>query len=395
MVEMKVLKRMSFLFFFCSLFFSSEQGWAYPDFIAYGYNSCMACHYNGQGGGALTEYGKGLMASEFSSRMFYPKNVTDDELAENSAFPGTASLPWWYRPGVKYRGLWFQNNPGSSTQTSKYVTMQADLNNAFFFDQNQKYVFITSIGVNSNSLGSSSDKIDTWISRESYLRWQAKETTQETIIVYAGLMDKIYGIRHVDHTAYGRKYVGLAQNDQTHGVAVTLIRSPWDLSLHGFLGNLYQDSSVRQKGFSMMAEKDIRTKWRAGFSAMSSSSDLVSWNRGALHSKFGFGEGHSLLSEVGVIQNKPKTGDTKTGLYGFLSSMSLITRGFHFLSQFEYFNETMNTKSADKTRLSVGLLAFPAPRFEFRTMLLNGRSISDSGVTDDQWSIQAQLHVSI
>ncbi|MBC7464797.1 MAG: hypothetical protein H7256_02295, partial [Bdellovibrio sp.] len=36
---------------------------AYPDFISYGYRTCITCHYNGQGGGALNDYGRAVWAS--------------------------------------------------------------------------------------------------------------------------------------------------------------------------------------------------------------------------------------------------------------------------------------------------------------------------------------------
>lgn len=380
------------LLFILNFFSLVERAHAYPFFISYGYNNCVACHYNGQGGGALNDYGKALMASEFSSKIFYPESTTDEELGERSGFPGSKRLPSWFRPGLKYRGLWFQTNPGSNKAISKYVTMQADFNAAIVFDEDQKYVAVATIGYNANSLGGGGgEKLSSTIMRERYFRWHYKEN----LMLYVGLMDKAYGLRIVDHTAVSRKDVGIAQNDQTDGVMLVYNAAPWEYTTHAFVGNLSQDSTVQHKGISFMAEKDVRNMLRIGGSVLASKNDYVTWTRTAFHSKYGFSKGNSLLSEVGLIRNAPAAGAANTGLYALLESMSLVSRGVHFLSQFEYYNETMSTKSPDKTRWSLGFLMFPAPRFEFRTSVVNGRSISDTGVSDDQWSVQLQLHLSI
>ncbi|MBK7961927.1 MAG: hypothetical protein IPK04_12465 [Bdellovibrionales bacterium] len=312
-------------------------------------------------------------------------------MSERSGFPGVGYLPWWIRPGLKYRGLWFQTNPGSRSAVSKTMTMNADLNLAIQFDQNQKYTLVTSYGYNGNTLVGTAEPLSPWISREHYFRVQPRED----LLIYFGLLDKAYGLRIVDHTAFSRKFVGIAQNDQTHGIMAVYSSDPWEYTTHVFAGNLSQEESLRQKGISFIIEKDIKKMLRTGGSGMYSQNDYVAWTRGAIHSKYGFSKGNSLLAEAGMIKNAPKSGTATSGLYGLLETMSLIERGIHFLSQFEYYNETASTKSPDRTRWSLGFLMFPAPRWEVRANVVNGRSISDGAVTNDQWSAQFQLHLSI
>lgn len=374
-----------FIFLFSCLSFS------YPAWISYGYNNCVACHYNGQGGGSLTDYGKAVWASELTAKNLFASNKSDEELGQNSGFPGAKLLPSQIKPGLKYRGLWFQNNPGLRPGMNKYITMQADLALALVFDEEGKYVFASSVGYSGHTLRQGGEDVSHWISREAFFRWQATEAMQ----LYFGLMDKAYGVRIVDHTAYSRSLVGLNKNDQTHGLMVQWIKSPWEYTAHIFGGNLSQDSQLRQKGFSFVVEKDIREKWRVGGSGMYSSNNFVSWTRAALHSKLGFSKGNSLISEAGLIQNKPKVSSAQTGLYSLFEVTSLLQRGYYLTSQFEYFNQTMSTKSPDQTRWSLGLMVFPMPRFEFRSSLVNGRSIQDSNVEGDVWQWQNQLHISM
>lgn len=381
------LYRLALFFLFLAI---AQRSYSYPEFIAYGYNSCVSCHYNSQGGGVLNEYGKAVMATEISSRVFLKNGITDDELGENAGFPGSRRLPSWIRPGIKYRGLWFVNNPSPSNSRSKFVNMQADLNGALLFDEDQKYVLVGSIGYNSTTLGSSQG-MTSWISREHYMRWQPIEN----LLLYFGLLDVSFGVRNVDHTAVSRQKLGLAQNDQAHGVMAQWRKAPWDFSLHGFLGNYAQDSGLRQKGVSLVSEYDVKDGWRIGTSLWISNGQYLSQNIWSVHSKFAFQKGDSLISEIGILQKKPQGDSSITGLFGIMNLMSRLTRGVNFISQFEYFNETMSTKSADQHRFSGGLLFFPAPRFEFRALLVNSREISDTRVREDQWQVQSQLHLSM
>lgn len=373
--------------------FFSKPAQAYPDFIGYGYSSCMLCHYNGHGNGPLTDYGRGVFASEIISKDFVGKNTSDEELSQRSGFLGKKQLPWWLRPSFKYRGLWFQTNPGSESTLQKFVHMQADASLAILFDQDQKYTVVASYGYYPvpTSLKNDPNKPSDFLSREHYFRWMKNDT----LTWFVGLMDKAYGIRTADHTAYSRTRVGVAQNDQTYGVMAMYRREPWEFTPHVFIGNFAQNADQRQKGVSFMAERDMHQYFRLGGSMMLSQNDYVGWTRLAGHAKYGYGKGNSLLTEAGIITNKPKSGNAKNGAYGLAQSMALIQRGYFFLSQVEYYNQTMSSKSPDNLKWTFGLLAFPYLKTEFRFTLVNGRDLSDDTVVGDSWSVQTQLHISL
>lgn len=381
------------LVLFSWIFIGQSQVWAYPDFISYGYASCITCHYNSQGNGPLNDYGRGLWSAEIASRAFYDKKTTDEKLSEESGFLGSRPMPSWIRPGIKYRNLWLQTDPGSQSTLRRYITMQASVNVALHLDENQKYVFVAEYGAIPSSGGSSSTgtTLPTAASREHYLRWQVNDT----LFAFFGLMDKAYGIRNIDHTSFARSKTGNAMNDQTHGVLVQSYSAPYEYTGHVFIGNLAQEAPLRQKGFSGMIEKDINQFYRVGGSLLASTNDYLQWIRTEGHTKFGFGKGNSLLAEAGIIRNAPKGATAETGGYATTQALVLLTRGYHFLSQFEFYNQTLTTSSPDQLRWTLGLLAFPAPRFEYRASLVNGRGISESGVTDDSTSIQAQIHISL
>ncbi|HRO68644.1 MAG TPA: hypothetical protein PL182_13815, partial [Pseudobdellovibrionaceae bacterium] len=105
---------MRFFLFLLLISLLPSSAFAYPEFIGYGYNSCMACHYNGAGGAGLTDYGRALYASELAARPFWTKQ-SDDQLAEASNFFGKKQSPFWLKPGLKYRRLLNMTNPGSKS----------------------------------------------------------------------------------------------------------------------------------------------------------------------------------------------------------------------------------------------------------------------------------------
>jgi hypothetical protein len=215
------------------------------------------------------------------------------------------------------------------------------------------------------------------------------------VTLMVGKMDQIYGIRIPDHTAFSRTMPGVAQNDQTYGVMGIYRKEPWDYTTHVFMGNLAQDSELRQRGLSLMAEKDLNQFHRLGGSFMMSENNYINWVRLAGHSKLGFGKGNSFLTEAGLIQNKPKTGEIKNGGYAIAQSMALIRRGYFFLSQAEYYNQTLSTKSPDNLKWTFGLVAFPYMKTEYRFTFVNGRDLSDESATGDSWVAQMQLHLSL
>ncbi|MBC7371654.1 MAG: hypothetical protein H7326_08820, partial [Bdellovibrionaceae bacterium] len=374
-----------------------QLAYAYASFISYGYAACITCHYNGQGNGPLNDYGRALFTTEIASRSVFSSKSSEEDIAAKSGFLGSKELPYWIRPGLDYRGLYFTNNPGSQAAVSKYITMQADFNLALQFDKAAKWLFVSSIGYSptpSAKQGNKDADDKNWISREHYFRWQ----TTKKLYTYVGLMDKVYGIRTIDHTAFSRSVTGLAQNDQSHGVMMQYYgESEFEFSGHVFLGNMLQEAAdIRQKGFSLMYEKDVQEKNRAGLGFLQSSNDYVERTRVEVHSKLGLAKGNSLLTEIGLVKDSPKmTPSQKFGGYLMMEGIYAITRGYNVISQVEYYNSTLTADTPDMTRWTFGLLMFPMPRMEFRTTFVNGRAIQDTVVSKDTWMLQAQMHLSL
>lgn len=376
-------------------------GQAYPEFIGYKYSSCVTCHFNSQGSGALNDYGRALWSAEIAGRAFAGKR-TSEQLGEASGFLGKSQMPWWFRPGVKARQLFYEMNPGapktpgSRNGTWQAVLMQADVSAAFIFDKEYKHMVMVSFGYaptpGTKRNSPNADDIENWISREHYYRWQANEK----LFIYAGMMDKTYGLRIVDHTAVSRQNLGLAQNDQAHGVMAHWIDENYEVTFHPFIGNLFQEKDVRQAGASAMMEVEIKEAWRLGVSALMQSNEYINQTRFGVHSKAGVGVGSSILLDTGVLKNTRDNVESKMGYYLYSQIMQKIKRGYHVYAMGEAFKAQMIASQPLGINTGIGLLMFPMARVEFRVEAKNGRSLSNTGqVTPDHWILTSQIHLSL
>ncbi len=376
--------------------FVSVQARAYPEFIGYKYSSCLTCHFNGQGNGPLNDYGRALWSAEIAGRLF-SGGRSDEQLGEAAGFLGRKEMPWWFRPGFKARQLVMETSPGSASKTTRSILMQAEASAALFLDKNQDKAFVFSFGFvpvpGRYASGASGDSPPTYISREHYFRWQMVKNWW----VYLGMLDKVYGIRTVNHTAYSRAKVGVAQNDQAHSLIVHYIQPTWEYTLDAFMGNMFQDAPLRQKGFSMLFDYEIKTEWRIGVSVLNSSNSFVKNTRLGFHSRNGLGYGSAILFEFGFINDDPVAAgvDPLHGYYAYSEAIQRVSRGYHLFVQGQAFKDNMVSGRADILKAGAGLLMFPMARTEFRVEFENTRQFSTKEVQGDTWAMLYQLHISL
>ncbi len=365
------------------------SSFGYSQFIGFGYSSCVTCHYNSSGNGPLNDYGRMLAATEISAHMFGPNS--DEALAEQSGFAGTMKLPWWWRPSIGYRGLNLQQSVTRNPQ-SRFIHMQADFTNVFRFDENDRVIAVANFGYAPTPRNISRDipQADkTWISREHYVKVEASENLR----VYAGLLDKAYGIRVPDHEAFSRRYTYNSQNDQVHGILLNYNNLPVEISLHGFAGNLQQSSDLQQKGGATTIEFEVAEKSRVGLSGQWLKNEYMEMIASAFLTRLGVGSGSAILWETGAINIRPKNQIAKTGFYTFLQPFMKVSQGTYFFTTFEYYTSDVVEDRARFMRFGPGLQYFPFQRMELRLDAWNERSFNPESVRGDDWSLMGQVHL--
>lgn len=385
---------LSIIFSSLSSLFGTSTVFAYPDFISYGYRSCVTCHFNGDGGGALNDYGRAVWASEITSKSIFHRKTSDEKMGENSGFMGPKQLPWWIRPGVKYRGLYMVSDPGSEKTVERWIDMQREFNSAFFFDKDQKLMFYGSYGyrpIPERYKSLPGKKPEEWISREHYVRWQFREN----LYLYAGSMDKVFGIKNVDHTSYGRTKTRTTMDDQTHAVKAQYMNDKYDLFGQVFVGNLAQDEKLREKGFSVKMDRSYSDKTAWGLSYMQTKNDYIEKQMVSAEIRMGLrNQGNGFMGEVGFIQDKQKNAKAVTSYYSLFQNTVKLVRGYHMLASFENYKPDVSTSSSESYRYGVGLLAFPWTRTELRLQVLNYRTLIPGQANPDTWVMFNQIHFS-
>lgn len=362
---------------------------AYTQFIGHGYTSCLNCHYNPSGGGPLNDYGRVVSATLISSGALYPDSWNEEKVAYTSGFLFRKPKQNWLRTQVNYRGFQVVQNPGSSkTEQKRWINMQADARVILKFGEADRFVAVGNYGYAPLPESFGDDEPE-WRSREHYLGFRVTPKFG----VYAGLMDKVFGIKVIEHIAYSRIAPEVQQNDQTHGVLAHYLGEQWEAFAHGFAGNLTQDEALRMKGGSLSLERTVFQTHRVGASFMSSKNnfqDLLSYS---VHSRFNLKDGSAVLAEIGQVDRTTQNGsDDRTMRYGLMQTYLRPFRGLYFLSNIEYFKR--NVEESDYTvRWGPGVQYFPVQRVELRFDAYNTRNFSPDTSSKDSWMYLVQTHI--
>lgn len=375
-------------FFLLAIAIFSTSAWAYPNFIGHGYTSCLNCHFNPAGNGPLNDYGRAISATLISSGSLYPDSWSEEKVAYSSGFLFRKPKQNYVRTQINYRGFQLVRNPGSSSsEVKQWINMQADAR-LILKSPSDRFVTVINYGYTPKPTGSE-DNDDEWRSREHYVGYRVTPKFG----VYAGLMDKVYGLRVIEHIMVNRTTPQLTQNDQVHGVMAHYLGEKSETFFHGFLGNMSQDENVRMKGGSFMFERTVADVHRLGASVMHSSNDFLKLTSFAAHGRWNLKEGSALLGEIGQTK---RTADAsffdKTSRYGLLQTYLRPVRGFYFFTNIEYYQDDIE-KEPFFIRWGPGVQWFPIQRLEFRADLQNTRNFSPDSSNKDSWLYLLQAHV--
>jgi hypothetical protein len=369
----------------------SFKAYSYSNFIGHGYTSCLNCHFNPFGGGPVNDYGRVVAATAIGSTLLVSKPVDEEKLAYMSGFLFRKPKQNWLRTQLNYRGFRVVRNPGSSkNEEAKWINMQADARAVLKFGENDKFITVLNFGYAPlpTSVPEGTDATE-WRSREHYVGYRFTPKFG----LYAGLMDKVFGIKVIEHIAFSRVSPQVTQNDQTHGVTAHYLGESWELGAQGFVGNLTQNEDLRMKGGSFTFEKTTFGIHRLGASVTSSENDYLKLLAYSVHARLNLKEGSAILTELGQTNKKPENAsDGTTERFGLLQTYLRPWRGTYFLANIEYFNRDISQDDYT-VRWGPGLQYFLGQRIELRFDLYNTRSFALKSSTRDSWMYLLQTHI--
>lgn len=377
------------------IFLLGLRAQAYPEFIGFGYRNCMICHENSSGGGALTDYARAVFASEIAGNPF---SLKSEESAGISNFLGSVEFPWWVRMGFKYRSLTVERNPGSASSSKLYYNMQNDLNINFFANKAHTLALINTVGYLNNPLGMAPNKSISGSPHVFMKEYFIKYKLLKELWLQFGFMDKVFGIKTPNHTAVNRAQLGLGSNDQVHALQLQWIRANEEFFFQSWFGNLHLSKPDQLSGASLVLEKKWGDSNAYGLGALSEKKDSYTQNIFEIHNKMGFGNGNSLLMELGRRESKQNLGlaiaEKKTH-YGFMQGNLNLVRGLYFLSGLEFSKNDTGSSALELIKWDLGFLAFPIQRLELRFSGVNQKTFNATEAVKDTWLIQSQIHLSL
>lgn len=369
---------------------------AYPQYIGKGYHACLTCHYNPFGNGPLNDYGRGVAATALAGRFLVSDDTSNETLSERSGFLFNTPKNKFFRPAFDYRGMQLKRGLETDEPTEKFYHMQMDVNGTFLFGKDQSTIVSITYGVvPSNTLANGKAEYDVekgedlWYSREHYVGHRFNQN----VGVYLGKMDKVFGIRHVDHTAYSRIKTNNHQHSQTHGAMVHFGGEKFDAGFQYYLGDYEKLEEYRTQGFATKYEHSVLDTLRLGLSYMNETDDNdKNLAATALIYKQQIGKGSSILFEYGSIDETPDGGETTNSTYAFLQNYIYLAKGLYYMMTFEHNNPNTSEKK-NLYRIAPGIQWMPVQRVELRADVTNSKVVDTSTSPRDQWSYNLQVHL--
>ena len=270
--------------------------------------------------------------------------------------------------------------------------MQADLNLVLKLGENDKFIASYTFGyapvpraLQNTPAG---DEIENYRSREHYMGYRPSSVWG----FYAGLMDKTFGVKIVEHTAYSRTTPQLTMDDQAHGATIHYNTPNIEGGLNVFAGNLAQEAAIRMKGVAGTVEFTVAEKNRLGMSYLNQSNDYLEVTAFAGHIRAGLDNGSSIIFELGRVTKSPVLGGLdKLEYYANFQNHIRAVRGVYLMNSIEYYKND-NDKSY-RVRFGPSISYFPMSKIELRLDVNNTRNFSQQVSLKDRWDVMGQIHL--
>lgn len=363
---------------------------AYPFTISHGYTSCVSCHVDPSGGGALTPYGRGQ--AEIFMRSVYRKRPSDWEPKGNAEFAFGVPLPKEVTVQADARAMLIPQ-PGNV----RVILMQGDLRGQV---QTGKFRAYGSVGVASE--GGYAARItsnpDGWnlLSRE---HWLGYELTRG-LLVRAGRMALPFGIRTDEHILYARAVTRTDGNDdQQLGVDVVYGQKKLRAELMGIAGN-YQVSpdEYRERGYSATASYAVDKNLEVGVSSLVTHAELdIALLDTRLRQAHGVFARYSPVERIGVfaegnvLADAVGEGDLTVGSVGYLQVDTEPAQGLHVRAGGEWCDDNHGDDASAVLRATGSVIWFFLPHLDVRADVFYGTLYCTPGTEPGPLAL-VQLH---
>jgi hypothetical protein len=323
---------------------------AFPEMIRHHYVNCNACHVNPNGGGLLTEYGRG-MSGEVLSTWHYEN---ESDLLHGLLKKGT--IPEWLNVGGDVRALQLAHS-NATEDDGRYILMQDRLEAAI-----SKGPFTGDIAYFApDALNHVHGQLDSF-----YLMGNVSDSIQ----VKGGRFLPAFGINDPHHILSTRQTLGFGYGEERNAVEGQYSGEQWHAALgwsESIPTSLVGEHELAGYG---QIEKFISDSYRVGTSLWVGSSDVRKRWLVAIHGILGFTE-HLYLTDETDWQNAVAkvagvyAGPTVTGLFHFDRFGWEIRQGLHLTAISDISETDVTQTNSLSLMLGGGPVWYPRPHLEF------------------------------
>ncbi len=338
---------------------------AFPDMVRHHYVNCNACHVNPNGGGLLTEYGRGMSAEVLSTWSYENESLFLHGALKPEHFPT------WLTVGGDLRGVQTHRET-RRVKEGKYILMQG-----------QVELGATAGPVTAVAAFGKPD-------RENHLkgeitRYYLQGNLTDQVQVKAGRFLPSFGINLPQHIVSTRQPLGFGYDSERNAAELHFSGEQWHLAFGG--SESRQQSALRSEELAVNAqvERFFDDKYRVGVSLWRGKSDTHRRLVASLHGILGFTERFYLLSE-GAVQLKQSLnpgGAEETGIYHFGRLGYELFKGFHVLALEDFAETNRSNPSSFTISYGGGLLWYPRPHFELELTYSQRKALQVSREFED------------
>lgn len=328
-----------------SIFLSTTDVSARPEFLRFGYFSCVSCHAAPSGGGALTAYGRGFAAEKLSMTTYLN--------AEQPLHGAVGEAPEWLVTGGNYRLLQTYSE-NSKMRRTQFFRMQADLDLGVHFGPAWVVASAGYYGPGDTAEGK----------ELKYRRHYVRFDVQDFMIVRAGKFTPRFGLMIPDHSSPVRGNIAMGQGRENHTVQAVYLSETVEASVDYFVGDQFDKSlNELEEGFSLNAFWAAASDLRLGVHAWRSAlSDLVR-TIGGISLVGRLPKSFYVMTEHDVAE-VAQAGDTKRG---YLSTTRVgfdVTQGLNTFVKHDIARPDLESNELTTRYTGIGVQFLPHPHFE-------------------------------
>lgn len=240
---------MKFLLSFIAIFVCISRAEAYPTYIRLNYTSCLACHQSVEGGGPLTQYGKGIAYAESFTKGEY--KGTSDRMEHS----------------VQARMMALQRLYDFNGKKTRIFPMQLDYSNVIKWQKDLRQEVTFAVAPNTTrqrGVDGETAKKSSWTDRIYLRAFKLDYSVDKNNHVVIGGANLPLGVRLIDHTAYVRERNRLGVTDVPIQAQYLNLSKEWQQTYLIYSPNPTDGVSNREYGVATKQEYNPMTNLSLG-----------------------------------------------------------------------------------------------------------------------------------